>query len=54
MKAARWIAVAAVLAAVAMTGCQERQSRQAKVRWVPTETGWYQPETVNTSPQTGK
>jgi hypothetical protein len=51
----RWMLAAAILfAALAVAGCQSRETKQARIRWVPTGTGWYQPDMKDITPQTGK
>jgi len=55
MKAARWVLVAVILVwTFALAGCAEREAQEARIRWVPTGTGWYQPSMEDIVPQTGK
>ncbi len=55
MKMARWVlALTLLLGLFAAAGCQERETRQARVRWTPTETGWYHPDVADITPQQGK
>jgi hypothetical protein len=61
MKAAKWLLAAiTILIALAVAGCEENQSYQARlsnqgrIRWEPTGTGWYHPDIGEQLYQVGK
>ncbi len=55
MRTVRWMLAAALLfAGLAVAGCQEQETKQARIRWVPTETGWYHPSMESIITETGK